>query len=83
MSKTIALLSAALVCLLPGSTASIRAQATRVRSFGLTVRALPIFPSSLLQFRVDSAVRQSRRRPRHVTWRDVALPSRSRCLNSG
>jgi len=48
MSKTIALLSGALVCLLPGSTASIRAQATPAR---------PDFTGVYYTFNPDAAAR--------------------------
>ena len=48
MSKTIALLSAALVCLLPGSTASIRAQETP---------AHPDFTGVYYTFNPDAAAR--------------------------
>ena len=50
MSKTIALLSAALVCLLPGSTASLRAQGTP------RIRILPVCtPRSTRSVRRDAA----------------------------
>ena len=52
MSKTIALLSAALVCLLPGSTASIRAQETP---------AHPDFTGVYYPFNPDAAARRAAR----------------------
>ena len=52
MSKTIALLSAALVCLLPGSTASIRAQETPSH---------PDFTGVYFTFNPNAAARGARR----------------------